>query len=153
MSIRLKIEEKYINAVKSKNAEDTKTLRLVKSAIKNKDIENRTSENYTEINDQQILALLQSLVIQRKDSIDSFKLASRDDLIAKEQLEIDLINQFLPQQLSELQIEDMINKIIEEKKYSSLKDMGNLMNNIKVDHAGSVDLAMVGKIAKKLLGS
>ena len=153
MSIWLKIDEKYINAVKSKNAEDTKTLRLVKSAIKNKDIENRTSENYTEINDQQILALLQSLVKQRKDSIDSFKLASRDDLIAKEQLEIDLINQFLPQQLSELQIEDMINKIIEEKKYSSLKDMGNLMNNIKVDHAGSVDLAMVGKIAKKLLGS
>ncbi len=153
MSIRLKIEEKYINAVKSKNAEDTQTLRLIKSAIKDKDIENRTSENNTEINDQQILVLLQSLVKQRKDSIDSFKLASRDDLIAKEQLEIDLINQFLPQQLSELQIEDMINKIIEEKQYSSLKDMGALMNSIKVDYAGSVDLAMVGKIAKKLLGS
>ena len=153
MSIRLKIEEKYINAIKSKNREETNAIRLIKSAIKDKDIDNRTKDNNTEINDQQILVLLQSLIKQRKDSIDSFKLASRDDLIAKEQLEIDLINQFLPQQLSELQIENIINNIIEEKKFSSLKDMGALMNSIKVDHAGSVDMAMVGKIAKKLLGS
>jgi len=153
MSIRLKIEEKYINAIKSKNTEETNALRLIKSAIKNKDIDNRTRDNNTEINDQQILVLLQSLVKQRKDSIDSFKLASRDDLIAKEQLEIDLINQFLPQQLSELQIENIINNIIKEKKFSSLKDMGTLMNSIKVDHSGSVDMATAGKIAIKLLGS
>ena len=153
MSIRLKIEEKYINAIKSKNTEETNALRLIKSAIKDKDIDNRTRDNNTEINDQQILILLQSLVKQRKDSIDSFKLASRDDLIAKEQLEIDLINQFLPQQLNELEIENIINKIIKEKKLSSLKDMGILMNSIKVDHAGSVDMAMVGKIAKTLLTS
>ena len=153
MNLRKQIEEKYVNAIKSKNADETNALRLIKSAIKDKDIANRTSENNTEINDQQILVLLQSLIKQRKDSIDSFKLASRDDLIAKEQLEIDLINQFLPQQLSELQIENIINNIIEEKKFSSLKDMGALMNSIKVDHAGSVDMAMVGKIAKKLLGS
>ena len=112
-----------------------------------------TSENNTEINDQQILVLLQNLIKQRKDSIDLFSVASRDDLIVKEQLEIDLINQFLPNQLNELEIEHIINKIIKEKKLSSLKDMGILMNSIKVDHAGSVDMAMVGKIAKTLLTS
>ena len=153
MSIRLKIEEKYINAIKSKNTEETNALRLIKSAIKDKDIDNRTRDNNTEINDQQILILLQSLVKQRKDSIDSFKLASRDDLIAKEQFDIDLIKQFLPKQLSELEIENIINNIIKEKKFSSLKDMGTLMNSIKVDHSGSVDMATAGKIAKTLLSS
>ena len=151
MNLRKQIEEKYVNAIKSKNADETNALRLIKSAIKDKDIANRTSENNTEINDQQILVLLQSMIKQRKDSIDSFKVASREDLIAKEQFEIDLINQFLPQQLTKLEIKNIINKIIEEKKFSSLKDMGILMNSIKIDHAGSVDMAMVGKIAKTLL--
>ena len=153
MSIRLKIEEKYINAIKSKNTEETNALRLIKSAIKDKDIDNRTKDNNTEINDQQILVLLQSLIKQRKDSIDSFKLASRDDLIAKEQFEIDLIKQFLPKQLSELEIENIISNIIKEKKFSSLKDMGTLMNSIKVDHSGIVDMTTAGKIAKTLLSS
>ena len=70
MSLRIRIEEKYIKAIKSKNSEETNALRLIKSAIKDKDIANRTSENSTEINDQQILTLLQSLIKQRKDSID-----------------------------------------------------------------------------------
>ena len=153
MNLRKQIEEKYVNAIKSKNADETNALRLIKSAIKDKDIANRTSENNTEINDQQILVLLQSMIKQRKDSIDSFKIASREDLIAKEQFEIDLINQFLPQQLNELEIKNIINKIIEEKKFSSLKDMGILMNSIKIDHAGSVDMAIAGKIAKTLLSS
>ena len=85
MNLRKQIEEKYVNAIKSKNADETNALRLIKSAIKDKDIANRTSENNTEINDQQILVLLQSLIKQRKESIDSFKVASREDLIAKEQ--------------------------------------------------------------------
>ena len=153
MNIRIQIEEKYINTIKSKNKEETNALRLIKSAIKDNDIANRTSENNTEINDQQILVLLQNLIKQRKASIDLFSVASRNDLIAIEQLEIDLINQFLPKQLNELEIENIINKIIKEKKLSSLKDMGILMNSIKVDHPGSVDMAMVGKIAKTLLTS
>ena len=153
MNLRKQIEEKYVNAIKSKNADETNALRLIKSAIKDKDIANRTSENNTEINDQQILVLLQNMIKQRKDSIDSFKVASREDLIAKEQFEIDLINQFLPQQLNEPEIENIFNKIIEEKKFSSLKDMGTLMNSIKIDHAGSVDMAIAGKIAKTLLSS
>ena len=151
MNLRIQIEEKYIKAIKSKNSEEANALRLIKSAIKDRDIANRTSKNSTEIDDQQILTLLQSLIKQRKDSIDLFKVASRDDLVAKEQHEIDLINQFLPQQLNELEVKKIINKIIEEKELSSLKDMGVLIKSIKVEYAGSVDMAMVGKIAKTLL--
>ena len=153
MNLRTSIEERYKEAFKSKNLDNTNALRLIKSAIKDKDIENRTSESKKEINDHQITSLLQNLIKQRKDSIESFKTASRDDLIVKEQLEIDLINQFLPKQLNEREIEEIIKKIIKKQNLSSLKDMGALTNELKSEHAGKIDMTMAGKIAKLLLNN
>ena len=153
MSLRVSIEESYRESLKSKKLEKANTLRLIKSAIKDKDIENRTSESSKQINDHQILALLQNLIKQRKDSIESFKIASRDDLIVKEELEIDLIIQFLPKQLNEKETEEIIKAIIKKQSFSSLKDMGALMNNLKSEYAGSVDMAMAGKIAKLILNN
>ncbi len=153
MNLRASIEERYKEAIKSKNLEKANTLRLIKSAIKNKDIENRTSESNNEINDNQIMTLLQNLIKQRKDSIESFKTASRDDLIVKEQFEIDLISQFLPNQLNERETEEIIIEMIKKQNFSSLKDMGALMNNLKSEYAGSVDMATAGKIAKLILNN
>ena len=153
MNLRVSIEERYKEAIRSKNLNEANTLRLMKSAVKDKDIENRTSEHSKEINDHQILALLQNLIKQGKDSIESFKAASRNDLIIKEQLEIDLINQFLPKQLSERETEEIIKEIINKQSLSSLKDMSTLMKNLNSEFAGSVDMAMAGKIAKILLNS
>ena len=153
MSLRVSIEESYKEAIKSKKLEKANTLRLIKSAIKDKDIENRTSESKKEINDHQITSLLQNLIKQRKDSIESFKIASRHDLIVKEQLEIDLIIQFLPKQLNERETEEIIKEIIKKQSFSSLKDMGALMNILKSEYAGSVDMAMAGKIAKLILNN
>jgi len=153
MDLRTSIEERYKEAIKSKNSDDTNALRLIKSAIKDKDIENRTSESSKQIDDHQILALLQNLIKQRKDSIESFKNASRDDLIVKEELEIDLITQFLPKQLDEKETEEIIKEIIKKQSFSSLKDMGALMNNLKSEYAGSVDMATAGKIAKLILNN
>ncbi len=151
MNLRASIEERYKEAVKSKNLEKANALRLIKSAIKYKDIEHRTNESNNEINDNQIMALLQNLIKQRKDSIESFKTASRDDLIVKEQFEIDLISQFLPNQLNERETEEIIVEMIKKQNFSSLKDMGALMNNLKSEYGGSVDMAMAGKIAKLIL--
>ena len=153
MNLRASIEERYKEAIKSKKLEKANILRLIKSAIKNKDIENRASDSNKQINDHQILALLQNLIKQRKDSIESFKIASRDDLIVKEELEIDLISQFLPKQLNEKETEEIIKEIIKKQSFSSLKDMGTLMNSLKSEHAGSVDMAIAGKIAKLLLNN
>ena len=153
MDLRTSIEERYKEAIKSKNSDDTNALRLIKSAIKDKDIENRTSESSKQIDDHQILALLQNLIKQRKDSIESFKNASRDDLIVKEELEIDLITQFLPKQLNEKETEEIIKEIIKKQSFSSLKDMGALMNNLRSEYAGSVDMATAGKIAKLILNN
>ena len=153
MNLRASIEERYKEAIKSKNLEKANTLRLIKSAIKDKDIENRTNESNNEINDNQIMTLLQNLIKQRKDSIESFKTASRDDLIVNEQFEIDLISQFLPNQLNERETEEIIKEIIKKQSFSSLKDMGALMNNLKSEYAGSIDMATAGKIAKLILNN
>ena len=153
MNLRKSIEERYKEAVKSKNLEKANTLRLIKSAIKDKDIENRTNKSNNEINDDQIMALLQNLIKQRKDSIESFKTASRDDLIVKEQFEIDLISQFLPNQLNERETEEIIIEMIKKQNFSSIKDMRSLINNLKSEYAGSVDIAMAGKIAKLILNN
>ena len=153
MNLRELIETKYKEAIKSKNLDKTNTYRLIKSAIKDKDIENRTKGSKEEVNDQQILSLLQNLIKQRKDSIDSFKSASREDLINKEKSEIEIISQFLPKQIDENQTNEIIKKIIDDNGFSSLKDMGSLMNNLKEKHSGSIDMALAGKIAKSLLGN
>ena len=94
------------------------------------------------------MSLLQNLIKQRKDSIESFKQASRDDLIEIEQSEINIISEFLPKQKDQKETEILIDKIINEKNYESIKDMGKLMGDLKTNYSGSIDMALAGKIAK-----
>ena len=148
MSLRLKIEENYKNAIKDKNNNEINTLRLIKSAIKDKDIESRTTNKEEGITEAEIMSLLQTLIKQRKDSIDSFKQASRDDLIEIEQSEINIISEFLPKQKDQKATEILIDKIIKEQNYESIKDMGGLMKDLKTNYSGSIDMALAGKIAK-----
>ena len=148
MSIREDIERKYKQSLKERNVNLTNTIRLIKSAIKNKDIAARSLETKEEINDQEILSLLQNLIKQRKDSIESFKIANRQDLIEKEQSEIQIINLFLPQQKNEKETENIINQLIQEQNFNSLKDMGKLMSFLKKDYSGEIDMGLAGKIAK-----
>ena len=112
MDLRTQIDEKYKSAFKLRNTEEVNTLRLIRSAIKNKDIENRSEGNAEPINDKQILNTLINLVKQRRDSIESFKAAARNDLIDKEKKEIEIINQFLPKQLSEDKLRIIIQDFI-----------------------------------------
>ncbi len=148
MSLRLKIEENYKNAIKNKNNNEINTLRLIKSAIKDKDIESRAKNKDEGISESEIMSLLQNLIKQRKDSIESFKQASRDDLIKIEQSEINIISEFLPKQKDQKETEILIDKIINEKKYETIKDMGKLMGDLKANYSGSIDMALAGKIAK-----
>ena len=148
MSIREDIEKKYKQSLKKRNVNLTNTTRLIKSAIKNKDIAARSLETKEEIKDQEILSLLQNLIKQRKDSIEAFKIADRQDLIEKEQSEIQIINLFLPQQKNEKETENIINQLIQEQNFNSLKDMGKLMSFLKKDYSGEIDMGLAGKIAK-----
>ena len=148
MSIRDDIEKKYKQSLIEKNTNLTNTLRSIKSAIKYKDIAARGLGFKDEIKDQEILGLLQNLIKQRKDSIESFKIANRQDLIEKEQSEIQIINLFLPQQKSEKETENIIDRLIQEQNFNSLKDMGKLMSSLKTDYSGEIDMGLAGKISK-----
>ena len=153
MDLRTQIDEKYKSAFKLKNIDEINTLRLIRNAIKNKDIENRSNKNTDPINDQQILNILQSMVKQWRDSIASFKTALRNDLIDKERKEIEIINMFLPQQLNEEEIKKIIEKYIKDFNLTSLKQMGLIMNHLKSNYAGVIDMALAGKLAKELLSN
>ena len=151
MSLRKNIDEDYKKSIKNKDQEKIDTLRLIRSAIKDKDISTRTIENKEGINDAEILSLLINLIKQRKDSIEQFQKAKRDDLIKNEQSEIEIINEYLPQQKTQEETEKIINEIITTNNLESIKDMGKLMSIIKNDYAGEVDMGLVGKIAKSKL--
>ncbi len=151
MSLRNKIDEDYKQSIKNKDQQKINTLRLIRSAIKDKDISFRTSENKEGINDSEILSLLLNLIKQRNDSIEQFQKAKRDDLIKNEKSEIELIKDYLPQQKTQEETEKIINEIISTNNLESIKDMGKLMSIIKNDYAGEVDMGLVGKIAKSKL--
>ncbi len=148
MSIRIKIEESYKVAIKEKDMNRVNTLRLIKSAIKDKEIADRSNNTNQDITDADILSLLQNLIKQRKDSIESFKSAGRTDLVSKEQSEIEIINFYLPDQKDEKEIIEIVQQIITKNNLSSIKDMGKLMGIIKSKYSGQVDMGLVGKIAK-----
>jgi len=151
MSLRNKIDEDYKQSIKNKDQKKTDTLRLIRSAIKDKDISSRTSENKEGINDSEILSLLLNLIKQRNDSIEQFQKAKRDDLIKNEKSEIEVIKDYLPQQKTQEETEKIINEIISSNNLESIKDMGKLISIIKNDYAGEVDMGLVGKIAKSKL--
>ncbi len=151
MSLRNKIDEDYKQSIKSKDQQKIDTLRLIRSAIKDKDISSRTSENKEGINDSEILSLLLNLIKQRNDSIEQFQKAKRDDLIKNEKSEIEVIKDYLPQQKTQEETDKIINEIISSNNLESIKDMGKLMSIIKNDYAGEVDMGLVGKIAKSKL--
>ena len=92
-----------------------------------------------------------NLIKQRKDSIEQFQKAKRDDLIKNEQKEIEIIKEYLPQQKTQEETEKIINEIISGNNLESIKDMGKLMSIIKNDYAAEVDMGLVGKIAKSKL--
>ena len=150
MNLIDKIDEKYKSSIKEKDSNSINTIRLIKSAIKDKEISLRGKKD--NLSDGDILSLLQSLIKQRKDSIEAFNKANRQDLIDKEKAEIDIIELFLPKQKSESETIEIIKMIIEENNLSSIKDMGKLMSIIKTDYLGVVDMGLAGKIAKTNLG-
>ncbi len=146
-----KIEEEYNKSLKEKNTIKTRTLRLVKSAVKDKEIELRSSDKSLKISEEDILKLLQNLIKKRNESIEMYNKGGRKNLAEEELEEIDVIKFFLPMQLSEEETKVIIEEIKKSENLSSVKDMGKLMNIIKSKYSGQIDLSLVAKLAKDLL--
>jgi len=153
MSLREKINKQYNSALKNKNKNLISTLRLVLSAIKDKDIANRTSEKKEDAKDDEIIKILRKMKKQRQDSADLYKKGERQDLFKIEKEEIKIIDSFLPKQRNEEETKKICKEVIESLGASSIKDMGKIMGNLKQKYSDSIDFSKVNIIVKDLLNS
>src|SRR3982750_217262 len=147
MMIRDDIKAATIAAMKGGDKETTGTLRLVQAAIKNRDIELRTSDKAPE-DDALVTEVLQKMVKQRRESAEIYRANGRDDRAATEEAEIAVIERFLPQQLSDAEAEAAVREIITETGASSMKDMGRVMALVKERLGGSIEPARASTMGK-----
>ena len=150
MEIVDKIDKSLTDALKNKDQDRTLTLRSIISQKKQKEIEKRTQDKKN-ITDEDMILILNKMVKQRRESIELYKQGGRQDLVDKETKELKIIQEYLPEQLSEEEIKEICEQAINNLKASSLKDMGKVMGIIKSKYKGSVDLSVAGKILKDKL--
>lgn len=148
--IRDDIKAATITAMKSGDKEATQTLRLAQAAIKNRDIELRTSDKAPE-DDALVTEVLHKMVKQRRESADIYRKNGREDRAAVEEAEIAVIERFLPQQLGDAEAEARIREIVAETGATSMKDMGRVMALVKERLGGSIEPARASGLVKAAL--
>lgn len=151
MDIRSEINAKLKDSLKNKDQVATSTIRLIMAAMKDKDISARSSGNAEGINESEILSMLQSMIKQRKESIMTYEDAGRDDLAQREKQEIDVIQAFMPKQLSDDEVKNIIQQKISETGAENIRDMGKVMGALKNDYAGQMDMGKAGTLVKEQL--
>ena len=150
MSLQNQIEEKLNQSLKNKDKSLYPTLRLIVSAIKDAVIANRGKDT-KELTDQDIMGLLKKMVKQRNESCEVYKKAGREELLASETKEIEIISSFLPKQLSEEETKKICEDVVKKVGAASIKDMGKVMGELKKTHADVLDFSKVGSIIKTIL--
>ena len=150
MPLKKQIEDKLNEALKAKDKNTYPTLRLIVSAIKDAEIAAR-SKGQKEIKDADIRGILKKMIKQRNESSEVYKKAGRTELLENETKEIDVINTFLPKQLSEEETKKICEEAIKSVGASSMKDMGKIMGVLKSKHPDTLDFSKVSEIIKGLL--
>ena len=150
MSLRKKIEDKLNDALRAKDKNIYPTLRLIVSAIKDAEIAGRT-KGQKEIKDSDIISLLKKMIKQRNESCEVYEKAGRNELLENEKKEIEVINTFLPKQLSEEETKKICQDTIKSVGATSMKDMGKIMGVLKSKYADTLDFSKVSSILKGLL--
>ena len=145
-TIRPLIEEAVKVSMKSRDKETTSTLRMAISELKKEEIDKRI-----ELEDEQVIQILQRVIKQRKDSYTQFSDAGRSELAEKEQNEIKIISDFLPEQLGEDELTEMVIDVVKETGASGPQDMGKVMGSLKQKIQGNADMGLVSKIVKENL--
>ena len=133
-------------ALKAQDKSALKAIRMILGAIKQKEIDERI-----DLDDTQVMAVIQKMVKQRKDSISQFSDAGRTDLVEVEEAELSIINNYMPKQLSEAEIEAAVVKAIADSGADSMKDMGKLMGILKGQLDGQADMGLVSQLIKSKL--
>ena len=133
-------------SMKSGDKFKTSVLRMILSEIQKLEIEEKC-----DLNENQIITILEKMIKQRKDSITQFEQANRQELADKEKLEILCIKEFLPEQMTDEEIFELVSKVVSDLNAESMKDMGKVMGSLKSQTAGKADSAIVSKIVKEAL--
>ena len=153
MNIREKVSKNLKEAMIKKDTSLMSTLRLILAAIKEKDIISKGKGHCSEVNDKEIISLLQTMIKQRKGSIELYMKGKRVDLAKKEEDEIKIISNFLPSQLSKEEIDEIINNALKSYEINSMKDIGKVMRVIKDKYDGMMDFGYVSKVVKEKLSN
>lgn len=148
--LREKFNEALKEAMRAKDQRKVGTLRLINSALKDKDIEAR-GLGKGPLGDEEILALLQKMIKQRNDSIEAYEKAGRGDLVAQEQEEKLIIEAYLPQQMGPEDVRAAVQSAIAATGAASVKDMGKVMTELKSRYAGHMDFSKANGVVKELL--
>ena len=146
--IKTQISNDVKDAMRSKDKDRLAALRLILAAFKQKEVDERI-----ELSDEQSISILNKMAKQHRDSIEQFGQANRDDLIKKEQLELDIIESYLPEKLSEEEVNLLIDEAISETGANSVKDMGKVIGLLKGKLQGQADMGEVSRSIRGKLGS
>ena len=150
MSLKQQINSKLNEALKAKDKNTYPTLRLIVSAIKDAEIAGR-SKGQMEVSDSDVTTILKKMIKQRNESCLIYKKAGRSELLKNENREIEIINTFLPKQLSEEETKKICRDTVKAIGATSMKDMGKVMGALKSKHADTIDFSKVSLILKELL--
>ena len=148
MSLKERITEDMKNAMRAKETERLGTIRMITAAIKQREVDERIT-----LDDAQVLSVIEKMIKTRKESITQFQSGGRDDLVAKEQKEVDLLQAYMPAQLSEAELDALVAESIAQSGAASIKDMGKAMALLKQKAAGRADMAAVSSKLKAKLGA
>lgn len=140
-------------AMKAKNSLVISTLRMVTSAIKNIEINNRSSNNSNSVDEAEIIQLLSKMIKQRKESADIYSNSDRRDLEKKENDEIIIIQKYMPKQIDENEFSSIIDEAMKETNSSEIRDMGKVMSFLKENYSGQMDFGKVSAMLKGKLKS
>ncbi len=146
--LKKQIQDAAISAMKSGEKPRLAVIRLITASIKQIEVDERI-----EPDDARVIAILDKMVKQRRESISQFKTAGRDDLIKQESFEIDIIQEYLPQALSEEEVDEIVNKAIAQTSANSIKDMGKVMGLVKPQIIGRADMGEISGRIKSILSS
>jgi uncharacterized protein YqeY len=148
MALREKINEDMKTAMKARETERLAAIRLLLAAMKQKEVDERI-----ELSDADVIAVIEKMLKQRRDSISQFEAAARHDLADKEKFEVSVLLAYMPQALSESEVAAVIDAAIAETGASGMKDMGKVMGSVKGKLAGRADMGKVSALIKaKLAG-
>lgn len=147
-ALKQRITEDMKTAMRAKDAARLGVIRLIQSEIKQREVDERI-----ELDDTQVIAVLNKMIKQRRDSVEQFKTAGRQDLVDKESFELSVIQAYLPAALSNEEVERIVRDAIKSTGASGMKDMGAVMNVVRPALAGRADMGEVSKKVKALLAS